>query len=76
MVRFVVMDTPTNQVLPIEVKENEVYEDNEIFNSTKHTSHLLKCIPRRMDWNVVRKKFIDLNNMDMYLALNEKSLLK
>lgn len=76
MVRFVVMDTPTNQLLPVEIKDNEVIDDDEIFNSKKHTSHLLKCVPRRMDWNIVRKKFVDVNNMHLNLALNEKSLLK
>lgn len=70
------MNTSTGVVLPVEVKENEVYDDTETFNYKKHTSHLLNCIPRRMDWNRVRQKFIDIANVDMKLALDEKSLLR
>ena len=67
--RFVVMETPTNEYLPVEVGENQSYEEDEIFNWKVHKSHLLTCIPRRMDWNKVRKKFKDMreaeNNLDL-----------
>jgi len=76
MVRFVVMQTNTGEVLPVEVIGDEVFDEDETFNYKKHKSHLLTCIPRRMDWNSVRRKFKDLNNLEMALALDEKSLLK
>ena len=67
--RFVVMETPTNEYLPVEISEGQSYEDDEIFNWKVHKSHLLNCIPRRMDWNKVRKKFKDMreaeNNLDL-----------
>lgn len=76
MMRFVVVVTKKGEYLPIEIKEKEEVDDSVVFDHTKHTSHLLNCVPRRMDWNDVRKKFINLNNFEMDLALNRKSLLK
>jgi hypothetical protein len=63
--RFVVMETCTGNLLPIEV-DKEIYDEDEVYNKNKHVSHLLNCIPRRMDWNVVRKKLENEN-----LALND-----
>jgi hypothetical protein len=76
MVRFVAMQTNTSEILPVEVAEGQEYDEDEVFNYRKHKSHLLTCIPRRMDWNKVRRKFKDLENIDMMLALDEKNLLK
>ena len=48
--RFVIMWTQTRSILPVEVGDGDGYDDDEIFDSKKHKSHLLTCIPRRMDW--------------------------
>ena len=74
-VRFVVMDTSTGTVLPVEVKDSETFDEDEVFNGKKHKSHLLNCIPRRMDWNNVRQKFIELRNMEIAIALDPKKML-
>ena len=74
--KFVAMETKTGSYLPVEVRENEGYEDDEIFNSEKHKSHLLNCKPRSADWDKVKKSFIDVNLIDFQLALNNRELNK
>jgi len=74
--RFVVMETQTHEYLPVEIGDNETIDDDEIFNWRKHKSHLLKCIPRRMDWNIKRKQFKEMENIEIAQALSEKSLLR
>ena len=73
--RFVVMQTPTGQLLPIEVTDQQ-FDEEEIFNWKKHKSHLLECIPRRMDWNDERKKFKDRMDAENILDLSVRSSTK
>lgn len=69
------MDTQTGTWLPVEVKENESYDTTEVFNSSKHKSHLLTCIPRRMDWPEEQKRLKKLERSAIYNALNPNKLL-
>lgn len=54
---YVVMQTQTGNLLPIEVSRNEKIEPDEIFRPKQRRSHLLDCIDRRMDWNQARREF-------------------
>ena len=70
------METQTGTYLPVEVKENESYDDSEIFDYRIHKSHLLNCKQRRNDWNEKKKHFVDLYNLELTLAMNKRDLLK
>ena len=59
--RIVVMNTSSGSVLPVEVPEDHIpYLMSEEFDSKRHTSHLKKCIPLRMEWEMKKKKFLRL----------------
>ena len=70
------METATHEYLPVEIGNNESIDEDEIFNYKRHKSHLLNCIPRRMDWNQKKKQFKDMANLEIAQALSEKSLLR
>lgn len=59
---LVAMNTGTGSVLPVEVSKGAVISDEVEFDSSKHTSHLLKCIPQRQAWNVNKWKYIKARN--------------
>lgn len=64
--KLVIMDTSTGVVLPVERQEGQIYSDDDVFNYRVHKSHLLNCIPMRMNWNRKRKKYLDV---DLLLAV-------
>ena len=52
------MFTQNNSMLPIEIENNEAFDEDEIFDSQRHRSHLLDCKGRQNDWERVKKIYI------------------
>lgn len=73
--RFVIMWTQTRSILPVEVGSGDGFDEDEIFNSKIHKSHLLTCIPRRMDWQKEQKIILRLEAKKTKTLLNQKQLL-
>jgi hypothetical protein len=60
--RIVIMRTQTGNILPVEVEPGKHYDDDDTFDHLVHKSHLLNCIPLRLRWaDVQRKYFKKLN---------------
>jgi len=55
--KFVVMDTWTNSLLPVELKDGIEYQITEKFESKKHISHLSNCQGRQQDWQKLKHTF-------------------
>ena len=71
---LVIMSTCMGVVLPIERQEGQVYTDDDVFNYRTHKSHLLNCIPMRMNWNEKRKKY--MKNDNPFAAMTPKELCR
>lgn len=69
--RFVVMKTKTFTYLPVEVEDDQQFDDDEVFESSKHKSHLLSCLPRRNDWDKFKRKFEEVENTEITIALSK-----
>lgn len=72
--RIVIMSTQTGRILPVEVEPGKVYLDTDKFDYTIHKSHLLNCLPLRLRWDDVQKKYFEKINFK--LGLDKKSLLR
>jgi hypothetical protein len=57
--KFVVIDTYSGSLLPVEIKEGGFYYKSDKFESSKHVSHLKNCQPRQLDWETVKKYYFN-----------------
>ena len=74
--RFVAMRTFTQSLLPVEVENGQEYDDDDMFDEKRHKSHLLTCLPRRLEWKFIKKKMLDIENREIAEALSPKNLLR
>lgn len=69
--KFVVMKTKTNTFLPVEINNDEVYDEETIFDYRIHKSHLLNCKERFKDWDKFKIKFERAENIQIDIALSK-----
>jgi len=69
--RIVILPTETNSVLPVEIPEGQITLEDEMFNSAKHTSHLLNCAGLQKEWKEKKMRFIERQNPFEFLSPKE-----
>ena len=75
--RLVVMDTVNNSVIPVELPEGVVYEDDEVFDGRVHISHLKNCSKLQSEWAQKKMKFVRQRNaLAAYAPVTFKDLTK
>lgn len=73
-VQIVVLDTVRGSVLPVESVEGIIYDEAEIYNKTRHKSHLLNCKALALEWELIAARIVKRRNAK--LKLEQKDLLR